>query len=532
MFLFKKRTKAEIVVSKFILSGSFSMEGKLVTFDPMGIRGALSKPLARYIVKRQNKWAAQPVATQEKVFQSLVAKAKGTVFGRDHDFGSIRSHADFIKRVPIRDYEALRPWVDRMVAGEQDVLWPGKPIYFAKTSGTTSGAKFIPITKESIPYHINSARNALMNYIVETGKSGFLDKKLIFLSGSPEMTKKNGVHVGRLSGIVNHHVPSWLRSNQMPSYETNCIEDWEQKLDKIIDETLNEDMSLISGIPPWVQMYFDRIIERTGKPIHEVFPNFQVFVYGGVNFEPYRSKLYESIGRPIDSVELYPASEGFFAYQDSQKEPGMLMLLDSGMFYEFVPAEEYFNENPTRLSIGEVELNKNYALIINSNAGLWGYSIGDTVKFVSKDPYRMVVTGRIKHFISAFGEHVIGEEVEQAMRRTQEQHPEVEIIEFTVGPNVTPPEGLPRHEWFVSFATPPKDMVAFSKDLDNHLRKLNSYYDDLIKGSILKPCEIISLQSTAFQDYMKSIGKLGGQNKVPRLSNDRNIPDALMAYTV
>ncbi|HAA16235.1 MAG TPA: hypothetical protein DCE41_32840 [Cytophagales bacterium] len=498
----------------------------------MGIRGTLSKPLARYIVRQQNKWAAKPIETQQEVFNQLIAKGQHTVFGKDHDFASIRSHADFVERVPVRDYEALRPWVDRMVDGEKDMLWPGKPLYYAKTSGTTSGAKYIPITKESIPYHINSARNALMNYIVETGNSAFLDKKLIFLSGSPVMEKKNGVHLGRLSGIVNHHVPSWLRSNQMPSYETNCIEDWEEKLDKIIDETLDQDMSLISGIPPWVQMYFDRIQERTDKNIEEVFPNFQVFVYGGVNFEPYRAKLYESIGRKIDSVELYPASEGFFAYQDSQTEPGMLLLLSSGMFYEFVPAEEYFNENPTRLSIGEVELNKNYALIINSNAGLWGYSIGDTIKFVSKDPYRVIVSGRIKHFISAFGEHVIGEEVEKAMRFAQEKHSEVEVVEFTVGPNVTPTEGLPLHEWYVSFATPPKDGAAFALDLDNNLRKLNTYYDDLITGAILRPCEIVSLQPTAFQDYMKSIGKLGGQNKVPRLSNDRKIPDALQAYRI
>ena len=484
------------------------------------------------IVRKQNKWAAKPAETQQRVFQDLIRKAKDTQFGKDHDFANIRTYEDFKQRVPVRDYEDLRPWVEKAVAGEKDILWPGKPLYFAKTSGTTSGAKYIPISKESIPYHINGARDAMFNYVVETGNSKFLDRKLIFLSGSPEMDKKNGIFVGRLSGIVNHHVPGWLRSNQMPSYETNCIEDWEEKLEKIIDETLTEDMSLISGIPPWVQMYFDRIKERTGKAIQEVFPNFSVFVYGGVNFEPYRAKLYETIGKKIDSVELYPASEGFIAYQDTQTEPGMLMLLNSGMFFEFIPAEEFFDEKPTRLTIDQVELNKNYALVINSNAGLWGYSIGDTVKFVSKEPYRLVVSGRIKHYISAFGEHVIGEEVEKAMRATQAKHPEVELVEFTVAPNVTPKEGLPLHEWYVAFATPPKDMAAFSLELDNQLRGFNTYYDDLITGSILRRCEIISLAPTAFQDYMKSQGKLGGQNKVPRLSNDRKIADALLEYRV
>ena len=484
------------------------------------------------IVRKQNKWAAKPAETQQRVFQDLIRKAKDTQFGKDHDFANIRTYEDFKQRVPVRDYEDLRPWVEKAVAGEKDILWPGKPLYFAKTSGTTSGAKYIPISKESIPYHINGARDAMFNYVVETGNSKFLDRKLIFLSGSPEMDKKNGIFVGRLSGIVNHHVPGWLRSNQMPSYETNCIEDWEEKLEKIIDETLTEDMSLISGIPPWVQMYFDRIKERTGKAIQEVFPNFSVFVYGGVNFEPYRAKLYETIGKKIDSVELYPASEGFIAYQDTQTEPGMLMLLNSGMFFEFIPAEEFFDEKPTRLTIDQVELNKNYALVINSNAGLWGYSIGDTVKFVSKEPYRLVVSGRIKHYISAFGEHVIGEEVEKAMRATQAKHPEVELVEFTVAPNVTPKEGLPLHEWYVAFATPPKDMAAFSLELDNQLRGFNTYYDDLITGNILRRCEIISLAPTAFQDYMKSQGKLGGQNKVPRLSNDRKIADALLEYRV
>lgn len=494
----------------------------------MGIKSFLSKPLAAYIVKKQNAWAAKPGFTQEKWRQSIVEGAKNTAFGKDHGFEKIKTYEDFKKAVPIRDYEDLKPYVERILEGESDVLWKGKPLYFAKTSGTTSGTKYIPITRDSIKNHINSAKNALLTYIHETGKSAFLDNKLIFLSGSPEMDKKAGIFTGRLSGISNHHVPAYLRTNQLPSYETNCIDDWEEKLDKIIDETIDQPMSLISGIPPWVQMYFDRIKERTGKQIKDVFPQFDLFVYGGVNFEPYKAKLFESIGKKVDSIELYPASEGFIAYQDKQGDSGLLMLLNSGIFFEFVPADEFFDENPTRLSIEQVELDKNYALIINSNAGLWGYSIGDTVRFVNLYPHKVVVSGRIKHFISAFGEHVIGEEVEKAMKYACDVHPEVEIVEFTVAPLVSPKEGLPYHEWLVEFAKEPKDLKAFAKTLNDKMVELNAYYEDLIVGAILKPLEIKVLGSNSFINYMKSIGKLGGQNKVPRLANDRKIADELL----
>jgi hypothetical protein len=493
----------------------------------MGIRSVLAKPFAAYIASQTKKWSLNPGQSQYAIFKYLVSSAKGTAFGRDHHFNDIKSYDDFKKYVPIRDYEDLKPYVEQVVAGKPDILWKGKPAYFAKTSGTTSGTKYIPISKESVPNHINGARNALLSYVHETGNASFLDGGLIFLSGSPELDEKAGIKTGRLSGIVNHHVPGYLRTNQKPSYQTNIIEDWEEKLEHIIDETLATDMTLISGIPPWAQMYFDRIQARTGKKIKDVFPNFSMFVYGGVNFEPYRAKLFETIGKKIDSIETYPASEGFIAYQDSQVEQGLLMLLNSGIFFEFVPTDEYYNEKPTRLTIDDVALGKNYALIINSNAGLWGYSIGDTVKFVSKNPYRLLVTGRIKHFISAFGEHVIGEEVEKAMQQALQKFPEAEIVEFTVAPQVTPPQGLPYHEWFIEFSKKPSSMENFITELDNRLRGLNVYYDDLITGNILQRLKITSLPKNGFIEYMKSLGKLGGQNKVPRLSNDRKIADAL-----
>ncbi|WP_199118054.1 GH3 auxin-responsive promoter family protein [Pedobacter sp. ASV28] len=499
----------------------------------MGLKSALSKVFASFVVKKINKWKYNAVEAQHKTLRYLVKEAKHTVFGADHQFESIHTYEDFKARVPISDYEEIRPYIERVVGGEADILWKAKPQYFAKTSGTTSGVKYIPISKESMPEHIKAARNALLTYIHETGRAEFVKGKMIFLQGSPILTKKNGINVGRLSGIVAHLVPGYLQKNRMPSYKTNCIEDWEEKVEAIVEETIHEDMTLISGIPPWVQMYFDKLTEKSnGKKIKDIFRNFQLFVYGGVNYEPYRAKIETSIGKKIDAIETYPASEGFIAYQDSQQEKGLLLLADAGIFYEFIPSEEYYNDHPTRLSLGEVKLDQNYALILSTNAGLWGYSIGDTVKFVSLNPYKIVVTGRIKHFISAFGEHVIGEEVEHALLSIANEEG-VEITEFTVAPQVNPPLGeLPYHEWFVEFGKEPKDLNAFGKKVDEVLQQKNIYYFDLIEGNILQQLKVRSLQKDSFVNYMKTQGKLGGQNKVPRLSNDRKIAEGLEKYIV
>jgi hypothetical protein len=499
----------------------------------MGLKVLLGKVFAAWVNRDLDNIRNNALALQEKTFRQLINTAKKTAFGKDHHFEKINNYEDFKKHVPIRDYEELRPYIDRVTAGEENVLWPGKPAYLTKTSGTTSGVKYIPISKESMPTHITAARNALLSYIHETGKAEFLNGKMIFLQGSPVLADKHGIPTGRLSGIVAHHVPSYLQKNRLPSYETNCIEDWEQKVDAIIDETVNEDMRLISGIPPWCQMYFDRLSAISGgKKIKDIFPNFKLFVYGGVNYEPYRARMEESIGFGIDSIETYPASEGFIAFQDLQKDKGLLLMVNSGIFYEFIPADEYFNDNPARINLKYVELNKNYALILNTNAGLWGYSIGDMVKFVSTNPYKIVVTGRIKHYISAFGEHVIGEEVEQALMSVANAEG-IDIIEFTVAPQVNPPMGqLPYHEWFIEFGNEPKDLKAFSLSVDKALQNKNIYYLDLIAGNILQPLVIQSLRKDSFINYMRSQGKLGGQNKVPRLANDRKIADGLKKYIV
>lgn len=473
---------------------------------------------------------ATAVADQENILQQLIKVGKDTEYGKSARLDKVGKYDEFKQAVPIQDYEQMRTWVNKIKEGKHNVLWKGKPIYLAKTSGTTSGTKYIPITKASIPNHINTARNALLCYMAETGNTRFADGKLIFLSGSPELERVGGIPTGRLSGIVNHHIPKYLRANQMPSYETNCIEDWETKLNKIVDETISKDMTLISGIPPWMQMYFDELIKRSGKKVGELFPNFSVMVQGGVNFEPYKAKLFESIGRKIDCIELFPASEGFFAFQDSQKAEGLLLNTNSGIYFEFVPAGEIFNDKPTRLSLKDVKTGENYAMIINSNAGLWGYNLGDTVKFVSTDPYRLVVTGRTKHFISAFGEHVIGEEVEYSiLKAAEEEH--VQITEFTVAPFVSSNDGKSYHEWFIEFENRPGDISSFANKVEVNLRQKNVYYDDLISGNILSPLKITAVRKNGFIDYMKSIGKLGGQNKVPRLSNDRKIADELIKWS-
>ena len=495
----------------------------------MKIKSFLAKPFANYIHKQIKKGMETAVQDQQSIFNHLIKAAAKTEFGKEHQFESVKVYEDFATQVPIRDYEAFKPYIEKIKQGKHNILWKGQPIYFAKTSGTTSGVKYIPITKDSIPNHINTARNALLCYMAETGNTKFADGKLIFLSGSPELERVGGVPTGRLSGIVNHHVPKYLRANQLPSYETNCIEEWEEKLDKIVEETISQNMTLISGIPPWMQMYFDRLQEKSGKKIGDLFPEFSVMVQGGVNFEPYKSKLYESIGRKVDCIELFPASEGFFAFQDSQEAEGLLLNTNSGIFFEFVPATEIFNDNPTRLTLKDVKVGENYALIISNNAGLWAYNIGDTIKFVSTSPYRIIVSGRTKHFISAFGEHVIVEEVEAALLKAATEE-NIHITEFTVAPLIAQNNGKSFHEWFIEFENTPANMAAFAKKIDDNLRLKNVYYDDLISGNILEQLHITAVRKNGFIDYMKSIGKLGGQNKLPRLSNDRKVADELRKW--
>lgn len=495
----------------------------------MKIKSFLARPFAAYIQRTIRAQMKTAVADQRQLLEKMLKVGVKTAFGKSVNLKDVNDYQSFKQSVPLQDYEKMRGWIDQIKQGKQNVLWRGRPLYFAKTSGTTSGVKYIPITKDSIPNHINTARNALLCYMAETGNTRFADGKLIFLSGSPELERVGSIPTGRLSGIVNHHVPRYLRANQLPSYETNCIEDWESKLHRIVEETLHQPMTLISGIPPWMQMYFDALIARSGKKVGDLFPDFSVMVQGGVNFEPYRTRLFESIGRKVDTIELFPASEGFFAFQDTQQSEGMLLNTNSGIFFEFVPLDQLGKKDPQRLSLADVKVGQQYALIINSNAGLWGYDIGDIVRFVSVDPYRVVVTGRTKHFISAFGEHVIGEEVEYCIRQAALQLG-VGVTEFTVAPCVSTTDAKSFHEWFIEFDREPPSIDAMAQLMNQLLCQKNVYYNDLISGNILSSLQIRPVRKGGFIDYMRSVGKLGGQNKVPRLSNDRTLADALTSF--
>ena len=495
----------------------------------MSIKEFLAKILAKYFVWKIKKRSKSPIQAQRKVFRNLILKAKETSFGKNHNFSKINSHRDFVRNVKVKDYEGLSPYFNRLVKGENNVLWPGKPLYFAKTSGTTSGVKYIPITKDSMPTHIKASRDAIFHYINETGKTAFLNKKVIFLQGSPVLEEINGVKTGRLSGIVAHFTPSYLRKNISPSWDVNCIEDWEEKVKQISLETIKEDMAVIGGIPPWVQMYFEKLKQLSKeKNISEIFPNFHLFVYGGVNFEPYRKMFKDLIGKETDSIEYFPASEGFFAYQDSQKSNELLLQINSGIYYEFIKLEEMKLKNPKRFTVKNVETGINYVLIISTTAGLWAYNTGDTIAFTSLFPHKIIVTGRYKHFISAFGEHVIASEVENALKQSLKKS-QLKVNEFTVAPLINPKKGLPFHQWWIEFENAPKneELEKLISSLDKNMQIQNTYYKDLVDGKVLKKLEIIVLKKDAFKKYMKKRGKLGGQNKLPRLSNDRKIVEEI-----
>ncbi len=490
------------------------------------IKRKIALQWAKKHVREAENFKNNAVNDQENLLLSLVKTAEKTLFGRAHQFEEIKSIKNYQQRVSVADYEELKPYIEKVKRGERNILWTDTPEYFAKTSGTTSGAKYIPISKEGMPFQIAAAQSAIFHHIAQKNNADFVNGKMIFLQGSPELEELNGIKTGRLSGIVAHHIPKYLQKNRLPSLETNLIEDWETKVDEIVKETEKQNMTLISGIPPWLIMYFEKLIERNGKKITELFPNLQLIITGGVNYEPYREKMNELLGKNVDTIQTFPASEGFFAFQDDYQKEGLLLLTNHGIFYEFIPLEQYGKPDAPRHTLKDIELHKDYALILTTNSGLWSYSIGDVVRFISKNPYRILVSGRTKHFTSAFGEHVIAFEVEEAMKATVEKFP-AQITEFHLAPQVNPTEGLPYHEWFIEFEKEPENLEAFRENLDKEMRYRNTYYDDLISGNVLRMLKITRLQKNAFQEYAKSEGKLGGQNKIPRLANDRKIGDFL-----
>lgn len=486
---------------------------------------------AKKHVQKAQLFKENAVEDQHKLLLNLIKTAEKTLFGKAHQFETIHSVKDFQKLVPLADYEDLKPYIDKVRNGEKNVLWTGVPKYFAQTSGTTSGSKYIPISKEGILSQTTAARSALFHYITKKGNADFLDGKMIFVQGDPNLEEINGVKIGRLSGIVAHHVPKYLQKNRLPTWKTNRIVDWETKVHKIVEETKNENMTFVSGNPPWLLMYFEYLIASSGKKIKELFPNLQLLMTGGVNYEPYREKMEKLLGGRVDTIQSFPSSEGFFAFQDDFEKEGLLFLTKHGIFYEFIPLEDYGKADAKRLTLGDIGLHKDYALIITTNSGLWAYAIGDVVRFISKEPHRVLVSGRTKHYCSAFGEHVIAFEIEDALKATVAKFP-AEITEFHLAPQVNPEHGLPYHEWFIEFNKAPDDLEKFRLKLDLEMTKRNIYYEGMISGKVLQTLKISRLKKNAFQDYAKSVGKLGGQNKIPRLANDRIIADFLKNYEV
>ena len=484
------------------------------------------KIMARLTKSQVSRWASNPIKTQKKQLNYLIKNAVKTSFGQAHSFSKINNYDDFKNHIPVRDYEGLREYFEHIKEGKKNVLWPGKPIYLAVTSGTTSGSKYIPITKQSLPNHLNGAKTALLMYVAETGKVDFVNGKFIFVQGSPVLSKISGILTGRLSGISAHHTPFYMKKNMLPKWETNIINNWEEKVDNIVKETIEEDMTIISGIPSWIQMYFEKIVEKTNKKLSVVFPNFNLLVYGGVSFNPYKKSFNNLIGKEIDSIELFPASEGFFAFQDKQNNNDLLLILNSGIFYEFIEEEDFQKNKHKRISLSQVEKNKNYVLIISSSAGLWGYNTGDTVKFTNLKPYKIIVTGRINQSLSAFGEHVILKEVEFSVEMAVYKTG-LMVKEFTVAPKFKSKLSPARHEWFIEFENSLVDTKVFANELDIELRNQNKYYRDLIEGKIIAKPEIRKIVKDGFKKYMKSVGKLGGQNKIPKISSNRKIVDQL-----
>lgn len=482
----------------------------------MGIKSFLAPWVARVRCNYLDALESKAPEIQLKTLIQLIEKGKHTDFGKAHDFKSIQSYKDFKTLVPVRKYEGLAPWIERLIKGEQNVLWPGQPNYLSKTSGTTSGAKYIPNTPALLRAQIAGARDALLFYIRETGNAAFLDGSMMFLSGSPELeTNSAGIPVGRLSGIVNHFIPAYLKRNQVPSWDTNCIEDWEDKIQKIVTETSEKDLRLISGIPPWVQNFLESL-RASGKDPKTLWPHLQVLVHGGVDFKPYKPVLNNLLPKGIHYWETYPASESFIGVQDTYKAEGLRLMTSYGTFYEFIPMSEYGTEKTSRLSLAEVQIGVQYALILTNPAGLWAYDIGDTVRFTSLNPYRIVVTGRTAQYISAFGEHVIVEEINHAMEKACQVTGAL-VTEFIVMPEIN--EKGSGHHWYVEFSTPPSDKLLFQQTIESTLSSKNIYYRDLIQGKILSPLKVSELQNGSCFEFMKSSGKLGGQNKFPRAVN-------------
>jgi hypothetical protein len=485
---------------------------------------ALSR-LARLRYGRIEHWVDAPEAAQREVLQDLITHGQYTQFGRKYQFSEIFNIRKFKERVPIHEYEDLKPYIEQIMAGEESVLWNTPVEWFAKSSGTTNDkSKFIPLTKESIEdNHFQGSKDVLTIYYHALPESDLLTGKGLVIGGSHQVHPiKEDIQYGDLSAVLLENSPFWSSLIRTPELSIALMDEWEEKIESLAQSTINEDVSSIAGVPTWTLVLLKRILEISGKQnIKEVWPNFELYIHGGVSFTPYKEQFKKVIGPDCNYVEIYNASEGFFAAQDRVNEEGMLLFLQHGIFYEFMPTEEYGKPQPKTIGLNKVEIGKNYAIVISTNGGLWRYLVGDTIQFTSIKPFRIKVSGRLKQFINAFGEEVIADNTDKAISQSCEEFG-VTIKEYTAAPVYMSDQESGAHEWLIEFDENPKDLNAFTISLDKNLQALNSDYEaKRHKNIALGLPHVTAVKKGCFHEWLKQKGKLGGQHKVPRLSNER-----------
>jgi len=492
----------------------------------MALSSFILKILAQKQYKKSSLMQASAIKDQSVVLKTILKRGARSLFARDLNLSKKTTYHKFKQNTPITDYEYIKPYVRKISEGKKNVLTQGAPAYFAITSGTTSGTKYIPLTKEMMSFQTQAIKELLLLYAYQANSYIISNVGMMFIQGSPELKYFNQIPYAKLSGIAARHIPFFLKKNRYPSMKTNCISNWSEKISKIVEETHNKDMSIIGGIPPWVLTYFESLLNYTNKKnVLDVFPNLKLYIHGGTCFDSYRDSFLNFCGN-IDTLEVYPASEGFFAYQNILQEQGLLLLTNHGVFYEFIKLEDYKKGGRGRICLEDVVKDVDYVMIVSTIAGLWAYNTGDTVRFVSTKPYKILFSGRESQFCSAFGEHVIEKEVQLALKKT------IELVggsvaEFSVCPCVLERPKLSHHIWFVEFIKKPSNLNLFTKTLNEELENQNIYYKDLIVSGVIGPLKVFCVKKGGFNEYMKSIGKFGGQNKCPHLSNDTKIGDFL-----
>jgi hypothetical protein len=483
--------------------------------------------LARLRLGRIEEWVNNPIAVQREVLQHLVTSAQYTEFGRKYNFSTTFSIRDFKQAVPIHEYDDLKPYIQRIMNGEQNILWNTPITWFAKSSGTTSDkSKFIPVSEESLQdCHYKGAKDVLTMYYNFNPESDLLTGKGLVIGGSHTINHLDlnaEVHYGDLSAVLLQNSPFWGHWIRTPELSIALLDEWENKIERLAMNTIAENVTSISGVPTWTLVLIRRILEITGKrSLSEVWPSLELYIHGGVSFTPYREQFRKLIGKDIHYLDMYNASEGFFAAQGNPHDDGMLLFLDHGIFMEFMPVEEYGKSNPETIGLADVEVGQQYALVINTNGGLWRYLLGDTVQFTSREPYRIKVSGRLKHFINAFGEEVIVDNADKAIAIACQKTGAI-VNDYTAAPVYFGDTGNGAHEWLVEFEKEPADMAVFTNELDKALQSINSDYEAKRYKNIALGMPVLrSLEKGIFTAWLKSKGKLGGQHKVPRLSNDR-----------